>query len=186
MAALLGVGLRMPADWASMLLRDLEALREVCSLFQNLGDATPVGDRAIRLSLKPESCWYETPSIHTFDVLNTCVDELPSNVLFSPECPSASVRVFTSEKARQAHRARAHGHRTMAREFVTDEQCPACGKTFGSLPMAIEHLQCRAPRCRRMMMEGLLPRPSADAITDADDHDRKKGLTKCTRVRFTA
>ena len=69
-AALLGVGLRMPADWASMLLGDLEALREVCPLFQNLGDpstdwdrwraliATPVGDRAIRLSLKPESCWY--------------------------------------------------------------------------------------------------------------------------------
>ena len=73
----------------------------------------------------------------------------------------------------------------MARDFVTDEQCPACGKTFGSRPMAIEHLQCRAPRCRRMMMEGLLPRPSADAIADADDHDRKKGLTKCTRARFT-
>ena len=41
--------------------------------------------------------------------------------------------------------------------------------------MAIEHLQCRAPRCRRMMLEGLLPRPSADAIADADDLDRKKG-----------
>ena len=31
-AALLGVGLRAPADWASMLLEDLEALREVCPL----------------------------------------------------------------------------------------------------------------------------------------------------------
>ena len=27
------------------------------------------------------------------------------------------------------------------------------------------------------MLEGLLPRPSADAIADADDLDRKKGLT---------
>ena len=89
-----------------------------------------------------------------------------------------SVRVFASEKARQ-------GHRTMARDFVIDEQCPACGKTFGSRPMAIGHLQGRRPRCRRMTMEGLLPRPSADAIADADDHDRKKGLTKCTRARFT-
>ena len=101
-AALLGVGQRAPADWASLLLGDLESLREVCSLFQNLDDpstdwerwreliATPVGDRAIRLNLKFESCWYETPSICT-------------------------VGVFTSERARQAHRARAHGHRTMAR-----------------------------------------------------------------------
>ena len=44
--------------------------------------------------------------------------------------------------------------------------------------------QCRAPPCRRMMMEGLLPRPSADAIADADDLDRKKGLTKCTKARY--
>ena len=73
----------------------------------------------------------------------------------------------------------------MARDFVIDERCPACGKIFGSRPMAIEHLQCRAQRCRRMMIEGLLPRPSAAAIADADDLDRKKGLTKCTKARFT-
>ena len=51
--------------------------------------------------------------------------------------------------------------------------------------MAIEHLQCRAPRCRRMMVEGLLPRPPADVIAEADDLDRKNGLTKCTKARFT-
>ena len=61
---------------------------------------------------------------------------------------------------------------------------PGASSRGGSRPMAIEHLQCRAPRCRRMMMEGLLPRPSADAIADADDLDRKKGLTKCTKARF--
>ena len=195
-AALLGVGQRAPADWASLLLGDLESLREVCPLFQNLDDpstdwerwraliATPVGDRAIRLSLKFESCWYETPSICTVDMSNTCDADLPRNLLLCPECPSECVRVFTSERARQAHRARVHGHRTMARVFVIDERCPACGKTFGSRPMAIEHLQCRAPRCRRMMLEGLLPRPSADAIADADDLDQKKGLTKCTKARF--
>ena len=73
----------------------------------------------------------------------------------------------------------------MARDFVIDERCPTCGKIFGLRPMAIEHLQCRAQRCRRMMIEGLLPRPSAAAIADADDLDRKKGLTKCTKARFT-
>ena len=57
--------------------------------------------------------------------------------MLCPECPHESVRVFTSEKARQAHRARAHGHRAMARDFVSDERCPACGKVFGSRPMAI-------------------------------------------------
>ena len=102
--------------------------------------ATPVGDRAIRLSLTCESCWYETPSICTVDMSNTCVTELPKNVLLCPECPSVCVRVFTSERARQAHRTRAYGHRTMARYFVIDERCPACGKIFGSRPMAIEHL----------------------------------------------
>ena len=195
-AASLGVGQRAPADWASMLLGDLEYLREVCPLFQNLDDpstdlerwraliATPVGDRAIRLSLKFESCWYETPSICTVDMSIMCVADLPRNLLLCPECPNECVRVFTSERAK-AHRVRAHGHRTMARDFVIDERCPACGKTFGSLLMAIEHLQCRAPRCRRMMLEGLLPRPSADAIADADDLDRKKGLTKRTKARFT-
>ena len=116
---LLGVGQRAPADWASVLLGDLEALREVCPLFQNLDApstdwerwraliATPVGDRAIRLSLKFESCWYETPSISTVDMSNTYVAELPRNVLLCPECPSVCVRVFTSAKARQAHGARA-------------------------------------------------------------------------------
>ena len=188
-AALLGVGQRALADWVSMLLEDLKALREVCPLFQNLDDpstdwerwrallATPVGDRAIRLSLNFESCWYETPSICTVDMSNTCVTELPENALLCPECPNVCVRVFKSERARQAHRARAHGHRTMARDFVIDERCPACGKIFGSRPMAHEHLQCHAQRCRRMMIEGLLPR--------ADDLDRKKGLTKCTKARFT-
>ena len=200
-AALLGVGQRAPADWASMLLGDLEALREVCPLFQNLDDpstdwerwrapiATPVGDRAIQLSLKYESSWYEAPSISTVDLSNTCVTELPENALLCPECPSVCVcvcvRVFTSERARQAHRARAHGHRSVARDFVIGERCPARSKTFGSRPMAIEHLQYRAQRCRRMMSEGLLPRPSAAAIADADDLDRKKGLTRCTKARFT-
>ena len=196
-AALLGVGQRAPADWASMLLGDLESLREVCPLFQNLDDpstdwerwnafiATPVGDKAIRLSLKYESCWHEAPSICTVDMSNTCVTELPENPLLCPECPYECVRVFTSERARQAHRARAHGHRTMARDFVIDERCPACDKIFGSRPMAIEDFSCLAQRCRRMMIEGLLPRPSATVIEDADDLDRKKGLTKCTKARFT-
>ena len=137
-AVLLGVGQRAPADWASLLLGDLESLREVCPLFQNLDDpstdwerwraliATPVGDRAIRLSLKFESCWYETPSIYTVDMSNTCDADLPRNVLLCPECPSECVRVFTSERARQAHRARVHGQRAMARVFVIDERCPAC------------------------------------------------------------
>ena len=136
-AALLGVGQRAPADCASMLLGDLEALREVCPLFQNLDDpstdwerwraliSTPVGDRATRLSLKYESCWCETPSFCTVDMSNKCVTELPKNVLLCPECPNVCVRVFTSERARQAHRARAHGHRTMARDFVIDERRPA-------------------------------------------------------------
>ena len=195
-ASLLGVGQRAPADWAAMLLGDLEALREVCPLFANLGDpstdwerwrtllVTPVGDRAIRLCLKCESCWYEAPSVHTVDMASGCVSELPENALLCPECPNESVRVFLSEGARQAHRARAHGHRATARDFVVDERCPACNKTFGSRPMAIEHLQCRAQRCRRMMLDGMLPRPSAAAIADADNLDRKRGLTKCTKARF--
>ena len=197
-AALLGVGQRAPADWAAMLLGDLEALREVCPLFANLDDpstdwecwrtllVTPVGDRAIRLCLKCESCWYEAPSVHTVDMTSGCVSELPENALLCPECPNESVRVFLSEGARQAHRARAHGHRSTARDFVVDERCPACNKTFGSRPMAIEHLQCRAQRCRRMMLDGMLPRPSAAAIVDADNLDRERGLTKCTKARFVA
>ena len=101
---------------------------------------TPVGDRAMRLSQTYESNWYETPCISTVDLSCTHVADLPAGVLLCPECPHECVRVFTSEKARQAHRARAHGHRAVARDFVSDEQCPACGKVFGSRPMAIEHL----------------------------------------------
>ena len=44
-AALLGVGRRAPADWASMLLEDLESLREVCPLFQNLDDPSTDWER---------------------------------------------------------------------------------------------------------------------------------------------
>ena len=101
-----------------------------------------------------------------------------------PVCTFRNVPVYAGT-TRTCVSTCAHGHRAMAKVFVIDERCPACGKTFGSRPMAIEHLQCRAPRCRRMMLEGLLPRPSADAIADADDFDRKKGLTKCTNARFT-
>ena len=145
---------------------------------------TPVGERAIRLCLKCESCWYEAPSVRTVDMTSGCVSELPENALLCPECPNESVRVFMSEGARQAHRARAHGHRSTARDFVVDERCPACSKTFGSRPMAIEHLQCRAQRCKRMMLDGMLPRPPAAAIADADKLDRERGLTKCTKARF--
>ena len=44
-AALLGVGLGAPADWASMVLGDLKALREVCPLFQNLDDPSTDWER---------------------------------------------------------------------------------------------------------------------------------------------
>ena len=126
-AALLGVGQRAPADWFSLLFVDLESLRKVCPFFQILDDpstdwerwralvATLAGDRAIRLSLKFESCWYETPSICTVDMSDMCDADWPRNVLVCPECQSECVRVFTSERARQAHRARVHGHRAMAR-----------------------------------------------------------------------
>ena len=118
------------------------------------------------------------------DLSTTPAAELPTVALLCPECPHECVRVFTSEKARQAHRSRAHGHRAMARDFVSDEQCPACWKVFGSRPMAIEHLQCGAQRCRRKMLDGLLPRLSAAVIPAADDHGRTAGLTKCTRARL--
>ena len=61
-AALLSVGRKAPADWARMLLSDLESIRNACPLFRNLGDpsidwerwraliVTSVGDRAMRLS----------------------------------------------------------------------------------------------------------------------------------------
>ena len=66
-AALLSVGRKAPADWARMLLGDLDSLRSVCPLIRNLGDpsidwerwrallVTPVGDRAMRLSQTCES-----------------------------------------------------------------------------------------------------------------------------------
>ena len=58
-AALLSVGRKAQADWARMLLGDLESIRNACTLFRNLGDpsidcerwralvVTPVGDRAM-------------------------------------------------------------------------------------------------------------------------------------------
>ena len=195
-AALLSVGRKAPADWARMLLGDLESLRNACPLFRNLGDpsidwerwraliVTPVGDRAMRLSQAYESNRHETPCIKTVDLSCTHVADLPAGVLLCPECPHECVSVFPSEKAIQAHRSCAHGHRAMARDFVSEEQCPACGKVFGSRLMAIEHLQCRAQRCRRKMLDGLLPRPSAPVIAAADEHDRTARLTKCTRARF--
>ena len=109
-----------------MLLGDLESLRNACPLFRNLGDpsidwerwraliVTPVGDRAMRLSQTHESNWHETPCIKTVDLSCTHVADLPAGVLLCPECPHEYVRVFTNEKARQAHRSRANGHRAMA------------------------------------------------------------------------
>ena len=134
-----------------------------------------------------ESIWRETPCISTVDLSCTHVADLPAGVLLCPECPHQCVLVFTSETARQAHRARAHGHRAMARDFVSDEQCPACGKVFGSRPMAIEHLQCRAQRCRRKMLDGLLSRPSAAVIAAADEHDRvsEDSIAKCSTDRLS-
>ena len=109
-----------------MLLSDLESLRNAYPLFRNLGDpsidwerwraliVTPVGDRAMRLSQTYESNWHETPCIKTVDLSCTHAADLPAGVLLCPECPRECVRVFTSEKARQAHRSRAHGHRAVA------------------------------------------------------------------------
>ena len=185
--AKLSVGRKAPADWARMLLGDLESLRSVlrsvCPLFRNLGDpsvdwerwralvVTPVGDRAMRLSQRHESKWHEAHCISTVNLLSTTSAEQPTGALLCPECSHECVRVFTSEMARQSLRARTHGHRAMARDLVSDEQCPACCKVFGSRAMAIEHLQCRAQRCWRKMLDGLLPRLSAAAIAAADDHD---------------
>ena len=138
----------------------------------------------MRLRQTNESNWHETPCISTVDLSCTHVADLPADALFCSECPYESVRVYTSEKGRQAHRARAHGHRAMATDFVSDERCPACGKVFGSRLLATEHLQCRAQRCRRKMLGGLLPRLSAAVIATSDDDDRTVGLAKCTKSRF--
>ena len=195
-AALLSVGRSAPADWARMLLVDLESLRSECPLFSNLGDpsvdwehrrallVTPVGDRAIRLSLSHETRWRESCCISTVDLSCALPAEPPTDVLLCPDCPRESVRVFTSEKARQAHRARAHEHRAMARDFIKGESCPACCKTFGSHSMANEHLQCWAQRCRRMMLDGLLPKLAPEVVRAADEDDRTAGLTKCKKARF--
>ena len=169
----------------------------VVHFFRNLGDAsidwerwrallvTPVGDRAMRLSQTHETNWREAHYISTVDLSSTFPAELPPDALLCSECPHESVRVLTSEKAKQAHRARAHGHTVMTRDFVSDELCPPCGKVFGSRPMATGHLQCRAQRCRRKMLDGLPPRLSAAVIATADDHDRTASLTKCTKSRFS-
>ena len=182
--------------YAASLIRVAQPSVAALLSVRNLGDpsidwerwraliVTPVGDSAMRLSQTYVSNWHETPCIKTVDLSCTHAADLPAGVLLCPECPRERVRVFTSEKARQAHRSRAHGHRAMAIDFVSDEQCPACGRVFGSRPMAIEHLQCRAQRCRQKMLDGLLPRPSAAVIAAADEHDRAAGLTQCTRARF--
>ena len=68
--------------------------------------------------------------------------------------------------------------------IIVNEQCPACGKVFGSRPMAIEHVQCRARRCRRKMLDGLLPKLSSAVVTVADDDDRTAGLRKYMMDRF--
>ena len=110
------------------------------------------------------------PSIFRVPMLHTC----QRACCCAPEYPRECVRVFTSEKARQAHRSRAHGHRAMARDFVSDEQCPACGKVFGSSPMAIEHLQCRAQRCRRNMLDG----PITQTLSSCDS-SRGRARSDC-------
>ena len=103
------MGRKAPADWARMLLGDLESLRNACPLFRNLGDpsidwerwraliVTPVGDRAMRLSQTYETNWHETPCIKTVDLSCTHVADLPAGVLLWPECPHECVRVFTSD-----------------------------------------------------------------------------------------
>ena len=67
--------------------------------------------------------------------LTSRVPYLPTYALLCPECPHESVRVFTSERATQANRARAHGRRAMAREtssVTSDAQRVV--KLFGSQP----------------------------------------------------
>ena len=88
----------------------------------------------MRLSQTHESNWHETPCIKTVDLSCTHAADLPAGVLLCPECPRECVRVFTSEKARQAHRSRAHGHRAMARDFVSDEQCQRAAKYLARAP----------------------------------------------------
>ena len=139
----------------------------------------------MRLSQTYESNWHETPCIKTVDLSCAHVADLRAGVLLCPECPHECVRVFTSEKARQAHRSRA-SDTELWREALSVTSNTQRGKVFGSRPMSIEHLQCRAQRCRRKMLDGPLPRPSAAVIAAADDHDRTAGLTKCRRALFPA
>ena len=151
-AALLSVGRKAPADWARVLLVDLGSLRTACPLFRNLGDpstdwerwcallVTPVGNRAMRLSQTHDTNWREAHYISTVDLPSTFPAELPPHALLCPEFPHEIVRVFTSEKARQAHRARAHEHRAMARtsSVMSDAQRVATSLVHA---MAVEHLE---------------------------------------------
>ena len=94
------------------------------------------------------------------------------------ECPEEAARVFPSRKALMSHRARAHGHRTAARAFVIDNQCPCCGKHFRNRPAAIDHLAHRAARCRRLIESGAVAPCDAAAVAAADQADRDAGLVR--------
>ena len=54
---------------------------------------------------------------------------------------------------------------------------------YVQLSLGIEHLQCRAQRCRRLMLDGLLPKLTNEVVRAVDEDDRTAGLTKCTKAR---
>ena len=132
-----------------------------------LQPASKANLRQVRTHLSP---WPRIRATETIDRL--AGETKPDGLLACLECPVDATRIFPDNKSLQTHRARTHGHRSAARAYVLDNHCPACRKCFRSRPAAIDHLNHRAVRCRRILEAGGLQALPPDLLAAAEAADR--------------
>ena len=89
-------------------------------------------------------------------------------------CPSDKRRCCNSAGALVSHQHRSHGYKNPFRRATVDDSCPACGKTFGTRPKALDHIAYRAKRCRQACLNGSIPWASEEETALADENDRKE------------
>jgi hypothetical protein len=75
---------------------------------------------------------------------------------------------FKNKAALHMHERHAHGRTRLAKEFVLTGLCPSCGTNYHTRQRAIHHISIAAPRCRQAMLEGRLPRHTAEQVAEAD------------------